>query len=136
LIQSQQIDHPLLKLIVQHDYKAMYESELSKRREFFYPPFTRLIHLTFKHKLKDVVERSAYHFSVALRNRYEQYVVGPAEPVIGKIRNLYLSEILLKLPRDSKLITQCKKDILQQVAVMHADKSYRSVVMVPDVDPV
>jgi len=56
--------------------------------------------------------------------------------VIGRIRNQYLAELLLKLTRDSKTIHQCKKDLLEQVAILHQDKSFRSVTVVADVDAV
>jgi primosomal protein N' (replication factor Y) len=45
-------------------------------------------------------------------------------------------ELLLKLPRDGKTITQCKKDLLEQIAILHQDKVFRSVTVVPDVDAV
>ena len=71
-----------------------------------------------------------------LKNKYGNYLVGPAEPVIGRIRNQYLMELLLKLPKDKNLLIQCKKDMLEQVAILHQEKRFRSVVMVPDVDVV
>ena len=134
MIQTIQPQNPLLQIIQRHDYKAMYETEIESRKQFFYPPFSRLVHLTFKHKMKDVVERGAHQFANSLRNKYGNYIVGPAEPVINRIRNLYLMELLIKLPRDSKLISQCKEDILHQVAVLHNERSFKSVVIVPDVD--
>ena len=75
-------------------------------------------------------------FADALQAKYGSYIVGPAEPVISRIRNQYLMEILLKLPRDSKLIAQCKADILEQVALLHQEKKFRSVTIIPDVDVV
>jgi primosomal protein N' (replication factor Y) len=83
-----------------------------------------------------VVEMAAHQFATALQNKYGNYIVGPAEPVINRIRNQYLMEMLLKLPRDGRLITQCKHDILEQVAILHNEKRFRSVVIVPDVDVV
>ncbi|HEX5652143.1 MAG TPA: primosomal protein N' [Chitinophagaceae bacterium] len=136
LIQTRQPSHPVLLHVQQHDYKKMFLDELEKRKQFSYPPFSRIIQLTFKHKIKEVVERGAQQFAVALGSKYGNYIVGPAEPVIGRIRNLFLMEILLKLPRDSKLIRQCKKDILDEIALLHQDKRYRSVVIIPDVDGV
>lgn len=136
LIQTSQPKHPLLLIVQQHDYKAMCVEEVKKRKEFDYPPFTRTIHLTFRHKFKEVVERAALQFSNSLRQRYDQYLVGPAEPVIGRIRNQYLMELLIKLPRDTRTIQQCKKDILEQVAILHQHTSFRSVTVVPDVDAV
>ncbi|HEV8283224.1 MAG TPA: primosomal protein N' [Chitinophagaceae bacterium] len=134
MIQTIQPQHPLLQVIQRHDYKAMYDTEIESRRQFFYPPFSRLIHLTFKHKMKDIVERGAHQFANSLRNKYGNYIVGPAEPVVNRIRNLYLMELLLKLPRDTKLIAQCKQDILHQIAILHNERSFKSVVIVPDVD--
>jgi primosomal protein N' (replication factor Y) (superfamily II helicase) len=90
--------------------------------------------LTFKHKMKDIVERGANQFANSLRNKYGNYIVGPAEPVIGRIRNLYLMDMLLKLPRDTRLIGQCKQDILHQIGVLRNERSFKSVVIVPDVD--
>ncbi|MGC4034460.1 MAG: primosomal protein N' [Chitinophagaceae bacterium] len=134
LIQTLQPQHPVLQLLQLHDYKRMYSMEIESRKQFFYPPFSRIIHLTFKHKLKEVVEKAAYEFANALRLKYNQYLVGPAEPVVGRVRNQYLIELLIKLPRDAKLIAQCKEDLLYQVAVLHQNKSYKSVTIIPDVD--
>lgn len=136
LVQTSQPQHPLLQVVQQHDYKAMFAEEIKKRKEFFYPPFSRLIHLTFKHKIKEVVERAAHNYAEALKAKYGQYLVGPAEPVVGRIRNQYLIELLIKLPRDGKTINQCKKDLLEQVAILHQHKSFRSVTIVADVDAV
>ena len=136
IIQTTNTGHPVLQYVKHHDYKEMYADEIEKRKQFFYPPFSRIIHLIFKHKLKDVVERAAHQFADALKNRYDNYIVGPAEPVINRIRNQYLMELLLKLPRDSKTIIQCKKDVMDQIAVLHTNKSYRTVTIIPDVDPV
>src|SRR4030095_1380232 len=134
IIQTIQPQHPLLQVVQRHDYKSMYDAEIESRKQFFYPPFSRLIHLTFKHKMKDIVERGANQFANNLRNKYGTYIVGPAEPVISRIRNLYLMEMLLKLPRDTRLISQCKEDILHQIAVLRNERSFKSVVIVPDVD--
>lgn len=136
LIQTSQPHHPLLQIVQQHDYRAMFTEEVKKRKEFFYPPFSRIIHLTFKHKFKEVVERASVNYTSVLKNKYGNFIVGPAEPVIGRIRNQHLMEILLKLPRDSKTINQCKKDLLEQIAILHQDKSFRSVTVVADVDAV
>ena len=136
LIQTSNPAHPVLKYVQDHDYKKMFTDELEKRKQFFYPPFSRIIHLSFKHKFKELVERAAMHYSGSLRNKYEKYLVGPAEPVINRIRNQYLMELLLKLPRDAKTIAKCKRDLLEQIAVLHNEKSYRSIVVVADVDAV
>ena len=134
IIQTTNTNHPVLQYVKEHDYKKMYADEIEKRKQFFYPPFSRMIHFTFRHKFKEVVERASVHLADALKLKYGRYMVGPAEPVINRIRNLYLMEMMIKLPKDTKLINQCKHDILEQIAILHNSKSFRSVVVIPDVD--
>jgi primosomal protein N' (replication factor Y) len=134
LVQTMNPAHPVLQLVKQHDYRGMFNEELPKRKQFSYPPFSRLILLTFKHKFKEIVEGAAYHYAGGLKAKYGQYMVGPAEPVINRIRNQYLVELLFKLPRDSRFINQCKKDILEHIALIHQEKRYKTVVILPDVD--
>ena len=134
IIQTIQPTHPLLQFVQQHDYKSMFAEELTKRKQFSYPPFTRIIHFTFKHKLKEIVERAAVHYTNALRHKYGKYIVGPAEPVINRIRSQYLMEMLLKLPRDTAFINRCKVDLHNQVALLHNEKSFKSVTVIADVD--
>ena len=136
IIQTTNTAHPVLQYVKGHDYKKMFTDEIEKRKQFFYPPFSRMIHFTFRHKFKEVVERAAVSFADALKLKYGNYMVGPAEPGVNRVRNLFLIELMLKLPRDTKLIAQCKQDVMEQIAVLHNNKSYRSVAVVPDVDPV
>lgn len=136
LIQTSQPLHPVLRYVQQHDYKKMFADELEKRKQFFYPPFSRIIHLSFRHKIKEIVFQAAHRFADALKNRYGDYLVGPAEPVVSRVRNQYLMELLLKLPKDRKVIMACKKAITEQAAILHQEKRFRSVVIVPDVDVV
>ncbi len=42
----------------------------------------------------------------------------------------------MHLSRNSNLIKYCKKDLLEQVAMLHQNKSFRSVTIVADVDAV
>jgi primosomal protein N' (replication factor Y) len=134
MIQTIQPQHPLLQLVQRHDYKSMYQTEIESRKQFFYPPFSRIIHVTFRHKLKEVVEAGAHYFANGLKVKYGDFLVGPAEPVISRVRNQYLMELLIKLPRDAKLMARCKQDMLGQVVTLHQHKSFKSVTVVMDVD--
>jgi primosomal protein N' (replication factor Y) (superfamily II helicase) len=136
LIQTMNPMHPVLQYVKAHDYKKMFADEIEKRKQFFYPPFSRIIHLVFRHKIKEVVEKAAFQFAGAMKIKYEKYLVGPAQPVVNRVRNQYLMELLIKLPKDAKLIANCKKDILQQIINLHENKSFRSVIILPDVDAV
>ena len=134
LIQTINPGHPVLLHVGRHDYVGMYNEEIEKRKQFFYPPFARLIHLRLKHKERDVVTNAAQVLATDLAIKYGKYIVGPAEPVINRVRNLFLMEMLLKLPRDSQLIAACKEDIQQAVARLHSEKRFSRVIVTPDVD--
>jgi primosomal protein N' (replication factor Y) (superfamily II helicase) len=134
LIQTSHPGHPLLLHVLRHDYLGMYAEEIEKRKQFFYPPFSRLIHISFRHRERDAVTEGAHQFAAYLQTPYGQYIVGPAEPVINRVRNLYLMEMLIKLPRDSQLIQKCKADVLKNCALLHAEKKFRKLLIVPDVD--
>ncbi|MGZ3881109.1 MAG: hypothetical protein ACXVBF_07225, partial [Flavisolibacter sp.] len=59
-----------------------------------------------------------------------------AEPVVNRVRNMFLMELLLKLPRDSQTIAACKRDILKECANLHQNKRFKRVIIVPDVDAI
>jgi primosomal protein N' (replication factor Y) len=136
IIQTSNPKHPVLEFVQEHDYKKFFDFEIVGRKQFHYPPFTRTIQLTFKHKDKEVAESAANFTANALAKELKEYLMGPAEPVVNRIRNLYLTELLLKLPKDRKLIDYSKHLILQQAAILQNDKKFRSVVLQVDVDAV
>ncbi len=134
LIQVAQINHPVLGYVQQHDYHAFYEQEIQARKVFGYPPFSRFITITFKHKDRQIVHKAAQLMLKALQPQFKDYIIGPSEPVVNRIRNQYLMEMMIKVPRDLQLLSVCKKMIHQQTAAIHQEKDLRSVVIVPDVD--
>ncbi len=136
IIQTGNPNHPILEHVKKHDYVGMYSEEIEKRKLFFYPPFSKIVHLSFRHKDRNVVVDAAHRFANNLHTPYGQFIVGPAEPVVNRVRNLFLMEMLLKLPRDSNLVARCKLDLQKQTSLLHADKKFRSVMVIPDVDAI
>lgn len=134
MIQASQINHPILQFVQQHDYKKMYEYELVNRKEFFYPPYSRIIQITLKHKTKEVVDEAARRLGEALNRELNNFVNGPAAPIIGRVRNQYLMELLIKLPLDMKQIQRYKKVIKNNFNLLLTEKQFRSVTMIADVD--
>lgn len=136
LIQVSNTEHPVLGFLKQHDFVSLYNFEAEGRKSYQYPPFTRIIQLTLKHKDSYVAEEAANSMFVGLKTNYEKYIYGPAQPPVDRVRNQYLWEILIKLPKDANTILNCKTEIQQQIAIIQTDKRYRSVSIIVDVDPV
>ncbi|MBC7867232.1 MAG: primosomal protein N', partial [Gloeobacteraceae cyanobacterium ES-bin-316] len=134
LIQAMNVAHPVLELVKQHDYDKFYGYEIQNRKEFFYPPFSRIVMLTLKHKSKDIVHAAAEKLAFLLRQDIKDFVVGPAAPVIGRIRNMYLMEIMLKLPKEPGMSLTYKKVIRNHINLMQTEQNFKSVQVVADVD--
>ena len=136
LIQVTNIGHPVLAYVQAHDYRLFFQNEIAHRQAFGYPPYTRVIQVTFRHRDKAVVDSAAQFFANNLKKEFGPYLVGPAEPVIGRVRNQYLMELMLKLPKDGHTINFAKLVIQQQTAIVQNNQKWRSVVIIPDVDAV
>lgn len=136
IIQASNTTHPVLQFVQQHDYKKMYAYELENRKQFFYPPFSRVIQVTLKHKQKEIVDEAATKLGNALQKDMGNFIVGPAAPVVSRVRNQYLMELLIKLPLDSKRIKEYKKIIRNHFNLLLAEKQFKSVTMIADVDAV
>ncbi|MEO5945133.1 MAG: primosomal protein N' [Ferruginibacter sp.] len=135
LIQAINVKHPILQLVQQHDYRKFYEFEITTRKEFLYPPFSRIVMLTLKHKDKNIVTSAAEALGHLLRQDLGNYIVGPAPPVIGRIRNLYLMELMIKLPKEPGMSSTYKKVIRNHINLMQSQKQYKMVQVIADVDP-
>lgn len=136
LLQVSNTSHPVLQYVKAHDYQAMYDAEIESRKNFFYPPFSRLIHLSFKHKENHIAEEAAHLLVNGMKTDFEKYITGPAQPPVPRIRNKFLWDVLFKLPRNADLIKFCKQSIMQQSAILKFNKRYSGVDIVVDVDPV
>jgi primosomal protein N' len=134
LIQVANTAHPVLGYVQAHDYKLFYSQEIAMRQQFHYPPYSRVIRMTFRHRDKDVVREAAQYFANNLKKDFGAYLVGPAEPVIARVRNQYLQELLLKLPKDGHTLSFAKLVIQQQTAIVQNTRQWKSVVIIPDVD--
>lgn len=135
MIQAINVKHPVLLLVQQHDYKQFYELEIEKRKEFFYPPYSRVIKITLKHKDKETVDAASFKIAQMLAQDLKIFLTGPAAPSVGRLRNLYLMELMLKLPKESGMGNTYRKVIRLQINLLLAEQKYKSVQVVLDVDP-
>lgn len=135
IIQALNVTHPVLQWVKAHDYNGFYKNEIAVRQEFYYPPYCRLVLLTLKHKKNELVREAAEMLVVSMRQDLKDLITGPAAPVIPRIRNQYLLEIMIKLPKVSGKGINYKNIISNHVQLLHTHKQYRSVNISIDVDP-
>lgn len=135
IIQALQINHPVLRFITEHDYNGFYDTEIQQREHFSYPPFVRIIQLTLKHKSIEVVNKTAFHLAGQLKKVLGTNVLGPAVPAIPRIKNKYLSEILIKVENQATAIRRAKTFIRSELQKLEKDTLFKKVEIVTDVDP-
>jgi primosomal protein N' (replication factor Y) len=134
IIQTSYKDHPVVASVVQNNYRSMYDEQVEERRKFSYPPFSRLIEITIKHHDIQMVDQAALFLCTLLRLRLKDKIMGPEYPLISRIRNLHLKNILVKIEKGADLAGK-KQHILQAMAEMKGKPEFRPVQYTIDVDP-
>ncbi len=135
VIQALNAQHPILGMVLEHNYTDMVQLELPHRKEFYYPPFFRLIKITLRHKNENLVLRAAGELRKLLENVQGAALSGPTPPLVAKVRNYYMQELLIKTAKDPKTLQQVKQHISDCILYLTAQKDFRQVYIVPDVDP-
>jgi primosomal protein N' (replication factor Y) len=144
VIQSSLPEHPVIRHLLRNDYHGMYLSQMEDRKGFHYPPYYRLVRITLRHASKTLLEKASTRLGAELRKRLlkssgavpiqQPEILGPQSPLIGKVQQMYLMTLLIKLPRTPE-ITVSKKIIGEVIQEMRSDRRYGKLFVVPDVDP-
>jgi len=137
VIQTSNPKHVIFSFVLQNKVTDFLKEQLADRQQHFYPPFARLIEITFKHSDKKVVHEASEKYTLNLKSKLKQAkILGPGEPMISKIRNEFLMHVLLKIPRNQGRLGDIKSLILNASVQLQQEKQFRSVKVVFDVDPV
>jgi primosomal protein N' (replication factor Y) (superfamily II helicase) len=135
ILQTSQPQLPMVQDIKNMNLIDYYTRELEERKKYLYPPYSKLIKITIKHKDSKTLHSAANYFSGNLRNVFGNRVTGPAMPPIGRIKNMYLLQIYVKMEKDAKLITNVKTKIIEYRNLTLQQKGKSNVRFMIDVDP-
>ncbi len=133
LIQTYNPYHPILKQVCENDFEGMFKSELEERYKFKYPPFFRTIKITFKDSNLAKMQQASTWFGQALEMKLHENVLGPEPPPVSRIRNKFLSNILIKIPKKQSLV-KTKEYILEIQRSFNSLKEFSTVRVTVDVD--
>lgn len=137
ILQSYIPQHPVIQAIVQNDSARFYERELAQRKEFAYPPYTRLIRLVMRSKKEEVLTVSIQKLAQKLKQELEQsteikkevQILGPSPAPILKINQNYRWQILLKGKKLQSLQTLARKSY-------QYSKTQSQIYLELDLDPI
>ena len=135
VIQTSNPSHPVIDHVREHDYMSFYNQEIAERRKFSYPPFTRIINIYLKHNNADALLEMAVRYSNELRRVFAHRVLGPEAPLVARIQNLYIRQIVLKVENEASMtkVKQILRDIY--VKMLSADSRMKTIRLYYDVDP-
>lgn len=134
VLQTSTPEHPVVQQVLQHNFKQMYETQYAQRLQYHYPPFVRIIEITLKHKDINTVKNAAIELNNRMRSVFGSRVLGPVEPAVSRIQNLYLRQVLLKIENTASPVKA--KELLQEIIHnLVSESSYRRVIVSIDVDP-
>ncbi len=135
LIQTSNPQQGVLQKVITGDYKGLYTEELLEREQYSYPPFTRLIKLTVRHFEQAICRQAAERLAAELTDRLGRTrVLGPEEPLVERIRNQFLYDIMIKIERGPVNMKAVKAFIQERINDILTDKGLRQVSIVADVD--
>ena len=135
VLQTRSADSSIIANVVDNDYESMYSLQLSERKMFHYPPFTRLIYVYMKHRDLKTLDHLSNQMASKLRSLFGRRVLGPDVPVVGRVQSMHIRKIVLKMltadnvGRVRKVLKDISDDLLAQ-PIANSLKVYF------DVDPV
>ena len=133
LIQTNYPNHHVHNRIIDCDTKGFYQFQIDQRRDFNYPPFTRLAKVILKSKNINVLKLASNWFSKALKNTMKSEILGPEFPVVSKIKNDHIMNILIKMEVDS--LRKEKKKLFKLSKKINKYSQFKSVKLSVDIDP-
>ena len=105
-----------------------------ERQQYMYPPYSRLIKISFKHKEFQTTVDAAKRVAEYLSSKYPNTITGPNAPIIQKINNFYLRDILVKIDRNKIELSAMKNDIQQAINALYQFQTFKQIRVVVDVD--
>jgi primosomal protein N' (replication factor Y) len=102
IIQTYSPDHPAIEAAAAHDYHAMYRNEVEFRRRLGYPPFGRLVRMTYSHTGSGYSQEQAALMVQRLRKKQAELgianldILGPAPAFVARMRGRWRWNVVLR----------------------------------------
>ncbi len=134
VIQTSDPSNKIIRLVLLHDYKRMFRLQAEERKAFNYPPFSRMIRISIRHRDRAALNGYSEILGRLLRKEFGKMVLGPEYPVISQIQSFYIKEIILKLDRERPL-SASKQHISGAISEVENSKGASALKISVDVDP-
>lgn len=134
-IQTTQPEHKVIQFITANNIAGFFEETMLERKQYNYPPYSRLFEITVISKDVNEVNHLSNELFVLLKPHFPDNILGPEFPLISKIKNQYHKHILLKTAKQQSS-SQLRQIIFTAInELQNTYKNWRYRVSI-DVDPV
>ncbi len=134
VIQTSQPTHRILQYVVDNDFETMALTLLREREAFFYPPYSRLIEITIRHRDVNRLHTAANKLSQLLRARFGKRVRGPVAPPIDKMHGEWIVNFIVKIESGASSL-KARKILRKVVDEWQSEKGYKSIYIMFNADP-
>ena len=134
IIQTFQPDHPVLLQVLNYDYEQLFQTQKKERINYRYPPFYRMVKITFKCRDYENVNKASDWFSNVIKSLYKGTILGPVFPAIMRVRNQYQKQLIIKLDHDLKP-NELKKLLMKIYKSFQTISEFKSTRVNFDADP-
>jgi primosomal protein N' (replication factor Y) len=137
LIQAARPDHPVLQQVLAHDYQGFIDGELAQRKHLLYPPYSRLVLISFSGSREEQVANVAAAFHRGLPTRSHVFrAMDPQPALLKKINNRFRWQLLVKVIKeqdpDGRRFASVYRDASERILRAFPSRAVRIDV---DVDP-
>lgn len=132
-IQTSQPEHPIYKRIAENESGALYNQLMLERKDFDFPPYSRIIEITVKDTYEDRAERMAGRLVHTLTQNIGQTITGPYPPTVDRISDSHIRKIRISLKKD-RFLKAAKLRLKESVKSFEKESGYEGHIIM-DVDP-
>ncbi len=133
VLQTKDVNSPVVQQVVGHDYVGMYQAQMEERELFSYPPCCRLVSVYIKHRDERVLDALSRDMAQLARRTFGDRVLGPDTPPIARVQMMYIRKVLVKIELSASISRA--RDCLRQIQkYLLALPQYKSAQVYYDVD--
>lgn len=96
VVQTYAPENYAIKTASKHDFLSFYEKEINDRKKYNYPPFTKLIKLTYSAASSEKAQKETVELAEVLSGNDKIQIIGPSPAFISKLAGRYRWQLVLK----------------------------------------
>ena len=141
IIQTSQPEHPVYQRIANNEATSLSSDLLKERKDFNFPPYTRIVEVNIKDNIEDRGKRMSEKLAFKLRGQLtkegmsliDDPIIGPYSPAVDRVADQYIRTIRLSLRKDRNL-TSDKEKLRKTVIAFEKENRYDGHITI-NVDP-